>query len=106
MWREQTTLAAETLDDAKSAATIHERLLAELPADPTSTSALRGCGDSFGPGNVKLRVKVTASGEVGSVKVLETPSPGLGKCVAKKTEALTFPATISGGSFDYLFPVR
>ena len=71
-----------------------------------ANSALRGCKAAYGPGNVKVHVKVEPSGKLASVKVTDAPSAGLGKCVVKAVGALAFPSSTNGASFDYLFPVR
>jgi TonB family protein len=71
-----------------------------------ANSTVQACGDRYGVGHVKVRVKVTPDGQVSSVKVLQSPTAGLGKCVVEAVNKLSFPATEDGASFTYLFPIR
>nr|MBA3454826.1 energy transducer TonB [Deltaproteobacteria bacterium] len=62
------------------------------------------CGDkSSAKGQVKVSVKVEASGSVSSVAVKTTPDAGLGSCVAAAMQKAKFAKTANGGSFGYPF---
>ncbi len=61
-----------------------------------------GCGDkSSAKGQVKVSVKVSASGSVASVSVKSAPDAALGSCVASAMQKATFGKTQNGGSFAY-----
>ena len=62
------------------------------------------CGDkSPAKGQVKVSVKVGASGSVESVTVKTTPDAALGNCVAAAMQKASFARTTNGGSFGYPF---
>jgi len=62
------------------------------------------CGDkSSAKGQVKVSVKVEASGSVSRRLGQDTPDAGLGSCVAAAMQKAKFGKTQNGGSFGYPF---
>jgi predicted Zn finger-like uncharacterized protein len=77
----------------------------------SGVSKVRGRVDSCASrssakGEVKVQVKVAASGSVSSVSVKNTPDPSLGSCVASAMEKASFAKTQNGGTFSYPFIFR
>ena len=58
---------------------------------------------SSAKGTVKVSVKVTGAGTVGSVTVKESPDGALGSCVAAAVQKATFTKTKEGATFSYPF---
>jgi predicted Zn finger-like uncharacterized protein len=62
----------------------------------------QACGSkSSAKGAVKVRIKATPDGKVGSVDVLNAPDDALGNCVAAALKGATFPKTQRGMGFAY-----
>ncbi|MBK7535976.1 MAG: zinc-ribbon domain-containing protein [Myxococcales bacterium] len=62
----------------------------------------QACGNkSSAKGAVKVRIKATPEGKVGSVDVLSSPDDALGSCVASALRGASFPKTQRGMGFAY-----
>jgi predicted Zn finger-like uncharacterized protein len=62
----------------------------------------QACGSkSSAKGAVKVRIKATPDGKVGSVDVVSSPDDGLGSCVASALKGATFAKTQRGMGFAY-----
>lgn len=62
----------------------------------------QACGSkSSAKGSVKVRIKATPDGKVGSVEVVSSPDDALGSCVASALRGATFAKTQRGMGFAY-----
>jgi TonB family protein len=62
----------------------------------------QGCGGkSSAKGAVKVRIKATPEGKVGSVEVVSSPDDALGRCVASALKNAKFAKTQRGMVFAY-----
>lgn len=69
---------------------------------------LVACGEGFpdAPSAVKIKVKVSASGSVSSVNVIDEVDAGLASCLEAAIKKVKFAATAKGGNFTYPASVR
>jgi len=61
------------------------------------------CGDEYpdGPGRVRLKIKVSASGSVTSVSLIDEVDAELEACLVSAAKRAKFAATVKGGAFTF-----
>lgn len=98
------TVAMASLAQADRPAPLKPKLDRAAIQSGTASAKERvlACGTSTkAKGSLKIAVMVNPDGTVASVVARQSPSQALSACVAEVYKAITFEATVAGGSFAY-----